>query len=102
MIVAWPMLRARTSPAIESTLAIVVSLDRHRNVAVDGPAGQGVSFATARSVSPRCSVAEGGETETVATMQSIVGALVVVLALLHATTTSPAKTKTPRTLIGVS
>jgi hypothetical protein len=101
MIVAWPMLRARTSPAIESTLAIVVSLDRHRNVAVDGPAGQGVSFATARSVSPRCRVADDGETETVP-LQSIAGVLVGVLALLHATTTSPAKATTLRTLIGVS
>jgi hypothetical protein len=63
MTLAVPVFRARTSPATESTTATLVSLDCHPYVNT-GPlsCGQTEWLAFARTVSPGCRVAYGGDT----------------------------------------
>lgn len=62
-----PTALARTSPATESTVATLVSLVFHKNVAC---CRQGFIWTFARSVSPGCTVAEGGETLRSCSVQS--------------------------------
>lgn len=70
MIVAVPFARARISPAVGSTIATLVSLDAHRTAMISAVSHDLVIWC-ARSVSPGCSVAEGGDTEGPSNEQSL-------------------------------
>ena len=84
-----PVSTARTSPAIESTIATLVLLDRHWNVAAPVSGGHGRKLALARKESPTCSVADGGLTVGPGRRQSGVACTLFVPSQLHAPMHSP-------------
>jgi hypothetical protein len=103
MTLAVPVFRARASPATESTTATLVSLERHRYVNA-GPlsCGQTEWLAFARTVSPGCRVAYGGDTVIVCNVQSGSICTVFVPSALHAAKSTTNPTATRETLMLIS